>query len=157
MTELKRCLGLIAVGALVAGCASNPPAAQTTANKAAWPVIYEPGLAAAEQQTQARYEMLFEYASVSLGQGAENRDPVKSIAANINQALLQNPQLVVMIKGFASSENGAERAKTTALYRAQSVYYKLARAGVPKSVMSYQPVVLAADASEQARKAIVSW
>ena len=136
----------VAAASLLAVACATTPSQQTGDQQASAPTLFG-SAATAEQAT-----IDFAAGSVALGNGAENREPIKSIAASIKAAGAK-----AVITGYANADKGAARAQATANYRAQSVYYKLARAGVPKSSMTMATKTLPAGAGADGRKATVSW
>jgi outer membrane protein OmpA-like peptidoglycan-associated protein len=138
---------------LAAACATTSPQ-QASSGEQNWPVVSEPTLFENSPNRSAASAAQIDFAagSVSLGDGAEHRDPIKTIAANIKAAGGK-----AVITGYATADKGEARAQATANYRAQSVYYKLARAGVSKSSMSMETQTLPAGAGAAGRKATVSW
>lgn len=155
MKNVIKVTAVAAASLLAAACASTPSQQAADGGDKNWPVVSEPTLfgsagtagAAADQAT-----IDFAAGSVALGDGAEHRDPIKSIAASIKAAGGK-----AVITGYANADKGTARAQATANYRAQSVYYKLARAGVPKSSMTMATKTLPAGAGADGRKATVSW
>jgi outer membrane protein OmpA-like peptidoglycan-associated protein len=148
MKNVIKVTAVAAASLLAVACATAPSqqAAGTGAQQTSAPTLFG-STNAAEQAT-----IDFAAGSVALGDGAEHRDPIKSIAASIKAAGAK-----AVITGYANADKGAARAQATANYRAQSVYYKLARAGVPKSSMTMATKTLPAGAGADGRKATVSW
>lgn len=162
-------LGMTVLAAvLLQGCASSPEGAAAGTAEGAWPVIYEPGYQVAQSELKAQHALFsvdqadgneailgaisFAAGVVSIGKDPASQARVKTLASQIQRHIDGN---VVVIRGYAVNDKGLERAQQTAHWRAESLYYGLSRAGIPRASMLIETRVLEANSGQAGRQAVV--
>lgn len=149
--------------AMLSACATvSTDTSDQYAAEASWPVLYEPGY----QATQARITQTTGSTAVSAGKlvgsvqygpgvvsMSKVADAQETVKAMLDQLGSQAAQGSYIVRGYAVNDRGIARAQQTAHWRAESLYYRLAKAGIPKTSMLIETRVLGPDAGAAGRQA----
>lgn len=154
---------------LLAGCATvSTSTSDQYAAEADWPVVYEPGYQAprsVEPQVGHPSAKATDAASgkviavVQYGSGVVSMTKVAGANAQVREIMRQlgpsGPQGAYIVRGYAVNDKGVARAQQTAHWRAESLYYRLAKAGLPKSSMLIETRVVGASEGAAGRQAVL--
>lgn len=160
-------LAIACVAVVLAGCATvSTSTSDEYAAKADWPVVYEPGYQAprpadshvghpsANASDSASGTVI---AVVQYGSGVVSMTKVAGANAQVREIMRQlgasGPQGAYIVRGYAVNDKGVARAQQTAHWRAESLYYRLAKAGLPKSSMLIETRVVDASQGAAGRQA----
>lgn len=154
--------------AAISGCASvSTETSDQYAAEADWPVVYEPGYQAAQREKAQQSNFLqqptgeerllgvIQYGAgvVSMSKVSGANVAVKAMVAQIKDSQAQSAAYIV--RGYAVNDKGVARAQQTAHWRAESLYYRLAKAGVPRSSMLIETRVVSAESGPEGRQAVL--
>jgi len=158
-----RLVGSLLGIAMLSACATvSTETSDQYAAEASWPVLYEPGYKehqarmaqSADSQQLAAGKLL---GSIQYGPGVVSMSKVagaqQAVKAMLDQLGADAAQGSYIVRGYAVNDRGVARAQQTAHWRAESLYYRLAKAGIPKASMLIETRVLSPDAGAAGRQA----
>lgn len=162
---------LLGSGLILQGCASAPTGSVEAGSQSNWPVLYEPGYQEqhasktalgnpSSETNKVAYNasetvigtISFGSGVVSIGKDAESQAKVRALASQIGRVA---PSESVVVRGYAVNDKGVARAQQTAHWRAESLYYGLSRAGVPRASMLIETRVVSSNSGSSGRQAVV--
>lgn len=160
-------LGIVCLAVLASSCASvSTTTSDQYAAEADWPVVYEPGYQATQRERAKQSNFLKQAAgkeqlvgAIQFAAGVVSMSKVDGANAAV-QAMLARlgpkaQQGTYVVRGYAVNDKGVARAQQTAHWRAESLYYRLAKAGIPKSSMLIETRVVGANSGPDGRQAVL--